>query len=111
MIVIMHITGVLLYNELSFLQIIEGTRDDVGRLLAKIAKDPRHTGMRIVQDETIPDRDFTSRAMACQRLDQQQAKTMDAPARLNRCFIDDIKGKLSMPAAQVFVNLVARQVK
>lgn len=105
------ITGVLLYHNLSFLQIIEGTRDDVERLLARIRRDPRHSSMKVVQDERIPERDFKSWAMACRLATPEEARIIEnPPLKLDRSFISALVPKLSLPVAQVFVGQVARAV-
>ena len=105
------ITGILLYHDLSFLQIIEGTRDDVERLLVRIKRDPSHSSMRIVQDESIPERDFKSWAMACRLATSEEARIIsNPPIKLDRGFISSLVPQLSSPVAQVFVGQVARAV-
>ncbi len=105
------ITGILLYHDLSFLQIIEGTRDDVDRLLARIKRDPSHSSMRIVQDERVSERDFKSWAMACRLANAEEARIIaNPPLKLDRGFISSLVPQLSSPVAQVFVGQVARAV-
>jgi hypothetical protein len=105
------ITGILLYHDLSFLQIIEGTRDDVDRLMARIRRDPRHASLRIVQDESISERDFKSWAMACRLASADEARVMAyPPMKLDRGFISSLVSQLSSPVAQAFVSQVARAV-
>jgi len=105
------ITGILLYHDLSFLQIIEGTRDDVDRLMARIKRDPSHSSIRIVQDESISERDFKSWAMACRLANAEEARVMaNPPLKLDRGFISSLVPQLSSPVAQIFVGQVARAV-
>ncbi len=105
------ITGILLYHDLSFLQIIEGTRDDVDRLMTRIKRDPSHTAVRIVQDESISERDFRSWAMACRVASADEARVIaNPPLRLDRGFISSLVPQRSSPVAQVFVGQVARAV-
>jgi len=105
------ITGILLYHDLSFLQIIEGTRDDVDRLMARIKRDPSHTSLRVVQDENISERDFKSWAMASRVANAEEARVMsNPPLKLDRGFISSLVPRLSSPVAQVFVGKVARVV-
>lgn len=42
------ITGLLVFDGLMFCQHLEGSADDVRRLFARIAQDPRHTGVQLV---------------------------------------------------------------
>lgn len=105
------ITGILIYHDLSFLQIVEGTRDDVDRLMARIKRDPSHTSLRIVQDESISERDFKSWAMACRVASAEEARVIaHPPLKLDRGFISSLVPQLSSPVAQVFVGQVARAV-
>ena len=105
------ITGILIYHDLSFLQIVEGTRDDVDRLMARIKRDPSHTSLRIVQDESKSERDFKSWAMACRVASAEEARLIaHPPLKLDRGFISSLVPQLSSPVAQVFVGQVARAV-
>jgi hypothetical protein len=44
------ITGLLAVDHRSFAQVLEGRRGDVDKLMASIAKDPRHTQVRVIAD-------------------------------------------------------------
>ena len=61
------ITGLLLYRDGSFLQLIEGEREDVADLFRKICRDGRHHGILKVIDEAIPEREFTDWSMSFPR--------------------------------------------
>ncbi|WP_328189553.1 BLUF domain-containing protein [Marinobacter sp. OP 3.4] len=52
------VTGVLLYRDGRFVQVLEGPRDSVASLVATITADPRHDDIRIVLDEPIDERQF-----------------------------------------------------
>jgi hypothetical protein len=45
--VLINVSGVLLFNQHRFLQVLEGERDDLETLLTKIAQDNRHSRMKI----------------------------------------------------------------
>lgn len=49
-----HITGVLLYRDRVFMQLLEGERDAVEAMYARIGRDPRHDDVHV---ERIADRD------------------------------------------------------
>lgn len=53
-----NITGVLLYNEGFFLQVLEGEKDILERLIDRILRDSRHKEMLIILDESIEKRIF-----------------------------------------------------
>ncbi|WP_262966060.1 BLUF domain-containing protein [Methylobacter psychrophilus] len=52
------VTGMLLYTEGSFFQILEGEESVVDALFAKISKDKRHTKAVTIMRKTIPNRSF-----------------------------------------------------
>jgi len=56
----MGITGLLIYYQGSFLQILEGPRAAVDRLFEQIQADPRHARILLLERRPIPQRDFPS---------------------------------------------------
>lgn len=59
-----HLTGLLVAHEGRFLQVIEGARADIERLLARLAHDPRHRDMRLLTLEPVTERRFPHWSMA-----------------------------------------------
>lgn len=57
------ITGFLVYRDGTFIQILEGRRDDVRALYERISRDARHRGIRIVLEEEIDARRFEQWSM------------------------------------------------
>ena len=58
-----RISGILLYGELNFLQVIEGPSDEIGSLFERIKADSRHSGVVKTSDETVVERCFDSWGM------------------------------------------------
>ena len=58
-----RLTGVLLAHDGWFLQALEGARTDIDRLMTRLHKDPRHTGIRMLGFETIAERAFPQWSM------------------------------------------------
>jgi|SRR5271169_2513729 len=58
------ITGVLLFVEGAFLQILEGEKEDVLGLMERIQRDPRHHGVKVFYEQEIVERAFASWSMA-----------------------------------------------
>ena len=54
-----HLTGLLLYNEGRFLQVLEGPPEPVREFFARIAADPRHCKLEVLADGPRPGRDFS----------------------------------------------------
>ena len=59
----LDITGMLLFHNGSFLQILEGEEDAVEALVAKIKKDPRHKSFNLLLKEEIEERSFENWSM------------------------------------------------
>lgn len=59
------ITGVLLYSGPHFLQVLEGSRESVEQLFARISNDSRHTGVALLFSEAVPARLFPTWSMGC----------------------------------------------
>lgn len=52
------VTGMLLYSEGSFFQVLEGDEDDVERVFERVAADNRHHKITTIVRETAPRRSF-----------------------------------------------------
>ncbi len=57
------ITGLLLYRDLEFMQVIEGPEPAIEALYARIARDPRHSLVIKLLDQILPEREFPDWAM------------------------------------------------
>ncbi len=57
------ITGLLVYHDGSFLQVLEGPEDEVDALIAKIKKDPRHHKFKLLLRDTVPAPEFEEWSM------------------------------------------------
>ena len=60
-----RITSCLMFHEGQILQVMEGARADLDRLLRRIFADPRHTGMRILSDTPISSRRLDEPVCLC----------------------------------------------
>lgn len=60
------ITGLLLYSEGRFMQVLEGPAKEVREYFGRIAADPRHYRLQILADGPKPECDFTSWSMSFQ---------------------------------------------
>ena len=61
--VISDVTGVLLHEGGYFVQLLEGTRDNLDAVMSRVTNDPRHTDIAIFVDEPIAQRQFPDWAM------------------------------------------------
>ncbi len=58
------VTGLLVYVDGTFLQVLEGEQEMVSDLLEKISKDPRHTDVKVVYKTGVERRTFNAWQMA-----------------------------------------------
>lgn len=68
------ITGLLLYQDGSFMQVLEGEEPVVKALFAKICRDPRHHSIIPLIREQIEERNFPGSAMAFRDLDASELR-------------------------------------
>lgn len=64
------ITGLLLYFDGSFFQLLEGDKESVTSLFTTIAQDRRHTGVIKLYEQVSETRDFPEWSMGFKRIDQ-----------------------------------------
>jgi RecJ-like exonuclease len=81
----LEITGMLLYENGSFFQILEGTEDVVEDLFKKISEDERHTNIVEVISEYIHKRSFEEWSMGYAILSKEEIAKIDG---MNDFFVD-----------------------
>ncbi len=59
-----NVTGLLLYKDGQFMQVLEGDEPAVTSLYQRISRDPRHTGSMVFLQHPIEQRDFPDWSMA-----------------------------------------------
>ena len=84
---LVRVTGMLLYKDGNFMQILEGPEDAVRALYSRIEIDPRHRGAIKLLDETIAERDFKNWSMGFRNLNLRR----DAPEGFSQ-FMQPLEG-------------------
>ncbi|TDL45304.1 BLUF domain-containing protein [Microbacterium oleivorans] len=82
------ITGMLLYRNGRFIQILEGPEQAVRETMGKIERDPRHDHLRVLIDEFTEDRNFAEWTMGYEPIVTSEG---DAPEGFRDTF-DDLEG-------------------
>ncbi len=59
-----NVTGILLYHNGSFFQVLEGTEEAVQTVYERVQKDPRHDSLTLLRRRNIAEREFGDWAMA-----------------------------------------------
>ncbi len=68
----MGITGMLLYGNNTFIQILEGEETAVNKLIASIKKDPRHTDFQVLNKKTVDRREYADWSMGFKRVSGEE---------------------------------------
>ena len=71
------VTGMLLYRNGRFIQILEGPEQAVRETMGKIERDPRHDGLRVLIDEFIDERNFAEWTMGYEPIAMPDAQAPD----------------------------------
>ena len=89
------LTGMLLHNSGSFIQVLEGDHDVVEALYARIQNDPRHTNNRLLFRGAVADREFAQWSMAFinVRRDLTPDGFVDYHAELEQALVDGSRAR------------------
>lgn len=85
-----EITSALIFHDGEAAQMIEGKRVDVDRLLARVARDPRHRNLRVLQDRPVLKRQ-TANPVRLSALSPDQAQTLLQGRRLSHLSADGLQ--------------------
>ena len=82
------VTGLLLYNGVNFMQVVEGAQSAIDDLMRRLVADPRHSQIKIVDERLIEQRSFPDWAMKLARIsadypEAQQDLAVALPERLS----------------------------
>ena len=87
-----RITGMLLYSNQTYLQVLEGEEQDVHRLYEAISNDPRNEGHAVLLEKEIFSRSFPDWSMGFENLENSSGD--DIPG-----FVEVFGGKLDRTIA------------
>ena len=62
------ITGLLVFDGVRFLQIVEGPDEAIDGLMERLRRDPRHSALEVRESRTIAERSFTGWSMELVRV-------------------------------------------
>jgi hypothetical protein len=79
------ITGILCHSDKVYMQVLEGGREAINALYAKILRDPRHTDVVLLHYEEISERRY-----ACWTMGQANLGKLNASTLLRFCEVPEI---------------------
>jgi uncharacterized membrane protein (DUF373 family) len=71
------VTGMLLYSNATFLQVLEGEEKIIDSLVEKIRTDPRHTHLQILHRKTIERRQYSDWSMGFKRVSNRELQHVE----------------------------------
>ena len=74
------LTGMLLYSNGGFMQVLEGKEDALQAAYGRIAADPRHKDLYLLAHEPVAARAFSQWHLGCRRIDLQGLRGLPVPA-------------------------------
>lgn len=92
------LTGLLLYKDGNFMQVLEGEKDTVKSVFSRIGRDPRHRGLITLYDEDISERQYPDWSMAFRDLDSPEVRALPG-------FSEFMNLPLNAPSLQANVSL------
>ena len=98
----LNITGLLLYHNESFFQILEGEEEPVHSLFARVAEDKRHHNVLLLSRKAAPGRNFGAWSMGFIDMDKASSKAAG--------FVKLLEAKSSFLDLQGDAKLVARLI-
>ena len=102
------LTGILAYGGGVFFQVLEGPSEDIDALLAILARDPRHYGLKVLDDREIDTRDFAEWSMAYATLDPESA-LQGREGFIDAQGIPELVARLQSPLVATFLKRFANE--
>src|SRR6478735_1491769 len=94
------ITGLLVYDGQSFMQIIEGGQEALDALVVRLRQDPRHCDFNILDERTIAVRSFAGWSMRMVKVDRAHLRAVeDLDVELGARVQPDVRAMLLANAA------------
>jgi hypothetical protein len=103
-----QVTGLLVYADGVFFQILEGPRDCVEAAMQIVRRDPRHHSIRIVHDEAIAARDFEHWHMGYATGDGATLQRLHGASWLDAAIIPDIVAGLTFDLPRAVLGRMSR---
>ena len=72
-----NVTGMLLYKNKTFMQVLEGEKENVENLYALITTDSRHRDLKLLVDEEIEQRNFSEWSMGFVNLEGKEFHSLE----------------------------------
>lgn len=108
-----QITGMLLYlegyfltmKEGRFMQVLEGSEEEVNLLFDEIKKDPRHQSIIVLQATDLKERNFKDWTMGFRAMDEEDFKNQPNYFEINEYFVNNQQSNVPINYLKSFYRM------
>ena len=105
------ITGLLLYKDGNFMQVLEGEEAAVKQLFARIKRDARHHDIITLLQHSIPERQFPDASMAFRDLNSAESKAIPGYSEFLNTPLDGELMAKDLPRCQRLLLLFKKNIR
>jgi len=105
------ITGLLLYKDGNFMQVLEGEEAAVKKLFEKIKQDSRHHSVITLLQHSIPERQFPDSSMAFRDLDSTEGKAIPGYSEFLNTPLDGELMRKDLPRCQRLLLVFKKNIR
>lgn len=105
------ITGLLLYKDGNFMQVLEGEETAVRQLFEKIKQDARHHDIITLLQQSIPERQFSDASMAFRDLNSAESKAIPGYSEFLNTPLDGELMAKDLPRCQRLLLLFKKNIR
>lgn len=98
------ITGILLYIDGDFLQVLEGKKENIDCLFEKIKRDKRHNGVLVVYEGKKVKREFPEWAMSFRSTNYETLRDLSGFEQLTKKDLLNIEDKTALSFIRTFIT-------
>lgn len=99
-----NITGVLLYMDGDFIQVLEGEKEVITSLFDNIKKDNRHKGIICVFDSTIKKKQFPDWSMGFEKIKYDELRKTKGFESIDKEYLTNSKDKTALIFLVTFIK-------
>jgi hypothetical protein len=91
-----NVTGMLIYAEGTFMQVLEGSRSDVHDIYSSILRDPRNKDNIELTEMVISERNFSDWSMFFQKISPRELSEVLSPSKGSKFQDESVVNRLAM---------------
>lgn len=105
-----EITGMLLYGQGRFIQVLEGSATDVDELMSRIKVDPRHHYVNVIDRHVIRSRDFSNWSMGFHLVSESEISSNPSYVDFFNASFDSSKSNIKLGVPLIMLKAFANNL-